>query len=137
MLARVAGRTGGRCWPASPNAAGLRSRVTQTRASLTEEAEFGPYLLLTDCRARKLDHHRGLKQGRGVNADFATVPLLWDRPFAPKDGLMDWSNSDGTSGSFSGGARILVDEAVERCLRTITPPSGIGWGSGGRRPRAR
>jgi len=44
------------------------------------------------------------------------VPLLWDRPCAPKDRLTDWSNNDGLTGSFSGGPRVFVDEAVEPLL---------------------
>ena len=43
----------------------------------------------TACRARKLDHHRGLGEGRGEDAVFTRGRHFLDRPFAPKDRLMD------------------------------------------------
>jgi len=45
--------------------------------------------------------------------------------------------STGADWLASGGAQILVDKPWSRCRGTITPPSVIGWGTGGRRPSAR
>lgn len=62
--------------------AGLR-RAAGTNGAL----QAPPSRVRGPCRPRNLGHHRGLEQSLGENADFATGPLLWDRPFAPKDRL--------------------------------------------------
>ena len=41
------------------------------------------------------------------------------------------------TGSLQAAREYSLIRPWSRCLRTIRPPSGVGWGSGGRRPRAR
>jgi hypothetical protein len=43
-----------------------------------------------------------------------------------RDRLMDWSNSDGETGSLQAAREYSLMRPWSRCLRTITPPSGIG-----------
>lgn len=77
-----------------------------------------PEIQLGIVSGAKLDHDRGLEEGRGEDPDFACQrSALLRSSICPEGiGLMDWSNGDRVTGSFQA-ARILVDENVE-ALRT-------------------
>src|SRR5262249_48861503 len=118
----------------SPDGAICHSRVGSLNREVAPERDQ-PGLART-CRARNSIITEGSNK---VAARTLTSPWsrsLWDRPCAPKDRMTDWSNSDGLTGSFSGGARVFVDEAVELLLTHDHAAIWDRWGSGGRRPRA-
>ncbi len=81
---------------------------------------------LSGCGARKLDHHRGLEEGRDEDAYFAPVGSSEIVHLPRRYRLMDWSNSDGLTGSFQAAREYSLMRPWSRCPRTITPPSGIG-----------
>ncbi len=60
------------------------------------------------CRARKRDQHRGLEEGRDEDAYFAPVGSSEIVHLPRRYRLMDWSNSDGLTGSFQAAREYSV-----------------------------
>ena len=81
-------------------------------ASASSSAEFTaapfPVPTLFTCRARKLDHHRGLEQGRGEEA----------RTFTPEDQSDRLAKLIGAS---------CASQPAQRHKRSVCPPEAMPW----------